>query len=104
MVKQLKLINDFYYCRPGKGALSSNTCYISIRFQVNITYNKHAIFCVQQAHLPTTVLHTIFNSYSLYVVCTVNSVCYIVYTMNTLHTNTIHYSIHYTVYTNYKRS
>ena len=24
--KQLKLINDFYYCRPGKGALSSNTC------------------------------------------------------------------------------
>ena len=26
MAKQLKLINDFYYCRPGKGALSSNTC------------------------------------------------------------------------------
>ena len=26
MNKQLKLINDFYYCRPGKGALSSNTC------------------------------------------------------------------------------
>ena len=36
MVKQLKLINDFYYCRPGKGALSSNTCLdnISIRFTV----------------------------------------------------------------------
>ena len=29
MVKQLKLINDFYYCRPGKGALSSNTCFLS---------------------------------------------------------------------------
>ena len=26
MVKQLKLINDFYYCRLGKGALSYNTC------------------------------------------------------------------------------
>ena len=28
MVKQLKLNNDFYYCRPGKGALSSNTCWL----------------------------------------------------------------------------
>ena len=28
MVKQLKLINDFYYRRPGKRALSSNTCYV----------------------------------------------------------------------------
>ena len=24
--KQLELINDFYYCRPGKEALNSNTC------------------------------------------------------------------------------
>ena len=29
MVKQLKLINDFYYCMPGKGAPSSNTCFHS---------------------------------------------------------------------------
>ena len=27
MNKQLKLINNFYCCRLGKGALSSNTCY-----------------------------------------------------------------------------
>ena len=26
-LKQLKLIYDFYYCRPGKGVLSSNTCF-----------------------------------------------------------------------------
>ena len=30
MNKQLKLINDFYYYRPGKGALSSNTCFYII--------------------------------------------------------------------------
>ena len=30
MNKQLKLINDFYYYRPGKGALSSNTCYFCV--------------------------------------------------------------------------
>ena len=36
MVKQFKLINDFYYCRPGKGALSSNTCFVNVTFVINV--------------------------------------------------------------------
>ena len=41
MVKQLKLINDFYYCRPGKGALSSNTCYYNISSRGSVINNSY---------------------------------------------------------------
>ena len=55
MVKQLKLINDFYYCRPGKGARSSNTslyisngAFYSVPWKCTLTYIYNVvIFCGQ---------------------------------------------------------
>ena len=66
MVKHLKLINDFYYCRPGKGALSSNTCF-NIRLTKTtaaqnddaLSYHRVRGLCFQAVvFVATIVIHT----------------------------------------------
>ena len=51
MVKQLKLINDFYYCQPGKGALSSNTCYSYVKVAC-LFYGEYRLYLFYNIYYP----------------------------------------------------
>ena len=61
MVKQLKFINDFYYCRPRKGALSSNTClfhYAVFRYRrINETFSKKIVTIFRNIQNNNDALH-----------------------------------------------
>ena len=56
MNKQLKLINDFYYLRPGEGALSSNTCFSFVFLGVVTVLLQFVCFSITRVYILITLV------------------------------------------------